>query len=230
MASRIKQGPRCLRACREADIEPTFKEYTGDSPVSWVLSQNVKRRDLSATQRATIGFESLPLLENEAKARQHAAGVRGNEGGRGNKKTLQEKVPGGNGGQARTHAAKAVGVNDRYISDVKKIVTKAPELLEKMKSGEVTISEAQQQLGLKQTVATLTMQIELGVPARLAKRAQKESKAEFAVLGFHFNQHAGFIQTVEAPDCALFLDQFGDELGCLFDRGAHQRTMKHGGF
>jgi hypothetical protein len=149
-------GRNRLLACREADVEPAFKEYTGDTPVSWVLSQNVKRRDLTATQRATIGFESLPLRENEAKARQHAAGARGSEAGRGNKKTLQEKVPAGNSGQARTHAAKAVGVNDRYISDVKKIVSKAPELLEKMKSGEVTISEAQQQLGFKQTVAAPT--------------------------------------------------------------------------
>jgi hypothetical protein len=39
-----------------------------------VLSQNVKRRDLAASQRAAIAYESLSLLQDEAKDRQRQGG------------------------------------------------------------------------------------------------------------------------------------------------------------
>ncbi|MEX5744676.1 ParB N-terminal domain-containing protein [Massilia sp. X63] len=50
----ILDGGNRYRACVEAGVEPTFKDFTGDNPVSFVLSANLHRRHLSAGQQAAI--------------------------------------------------------------------------------------------------------------------------------------------------------------------------------
>jgi hypothetical protein len=47
----------------------------------------MRRRDLSAGQKAMIGLEIAPHLEAAAKERQIEGGKRGKEGGRGKRKT-----------------------------------------------------------------------------------------------------------------------------------------------
>lgn len=50
----ILDGGNRYRACVEAGVEPTFKDFAGDNPVSFVLSANLHRRHLSAGQQAAI--------------------------------------------------------------------------------------------------------------------------------------------------------------------------------
>ena len=50
----ILDGGNRYRACVDAGIKPTFKEYKGDSIVQFVLSANLHRRHLSAGQQAAI--------------------------------------------------------------------------------------------------------------------------------------------------------------------------------
>ena len=57
----------------------------------------------------------LPLLEQQAKERQ------------GTRTDIREKLPEGSTGKASEHAAAAVKVNPRYVSDAKRIAEKAPE-------------------------------------------------------------------------------------------------------
>lgn len=50
----ILDGGNRYRACVEAGVEPTFRDFAGDNPVSFVLSANLHRRHLSAGQQAAI--------------------------------------------------------------------------------------------------------------------------------------------------------------------------------
>ena len=85
------------------------------------------RRHLTSGQKVALAAEIKPMLAEEAKGRQKAAGERGKEGGRGKKKTLQEKVPEGNPApQARDQAAKLTCTNGRYVSDAEAVKEKAP--------------------------------------------------------------------------------------------------------
>lgn len=49
-------------------------------------------------------------------------------------------------GDARDKAAAAVGVNPRYVSDVKRIKEEAPELIEKMRKAEITVPQAMREI------------------------------------------------------------------------------------
>ena len=67
----VLDGRNRLAACEKAGIAPRFTEWSGGgSPVEWVISTNLHRRHLSASQRAVVALDILPLLEKEAKERQ----------------------------------------------------------------------------------------------------------------------------------------------------------------
>ena len=72
------------------------------------------------------------MFEQEAKGRQVST-LKQNRSG---------KIALTDPGQARDHAAKATGASARYISDAKAIQKRAPELIDDVKSGALTIPEA----------------------------------------------------------------------------------------
>jgi site-specific DNA-methyltransferase (adenine-specific) len=126
----ILDGRNRWKACELAGVEPKTVKWdgSGNSPTRYVLSLNVRRRQLTPSQLATVGRVILPLLEAEAKERQRQG---------------REKIPyPGRTGKASEHAAALVGVNPRYISDANKLAEKAPELFEQVSRGELTLPEA----------------------------------------------------------------------------------------
>src|SRR5262245_38375677 len=50
----ILDGRNRYRACAAAEIEPTFRPFTGDDPTSHVLSANLHRRHLTAEQKRNL--------------------------------------------------------------------------------------------------------------------------------------------------------------------------------
>lgn len=141
---KVLDGRNRLAACKIANVEPRFIAWEGSgSPTTWVLSRNLHRRHLSASQRAAVAVDALPLLEAEAKERQRAAGMRSAA-----LRSVENEVPATlpdahiDVGEAREKAAAAVGASARYVSDAKAIGEKAPEVLDAVKSGVVTIPEA----------------------------------------------------------------------------------------
>jgi len=157
----ILDGRNRYRACAELDREPQTTDYIeaiDGSPVAYVISKNLHRRHLSIGQRTVIAVEALPIFEVEARERQREAGGRGREGGRGHKKgeTLPEIFPEGFGvpvlttdrptQDSRTQAAAAFSVNPHYVSDVKKLKEEAPDLVDRIRSGRLTVSAAKREV------------------------------------------------------------------------------------
>lgn len=138
----VLDGRNRLIACGIAGVSPRFvawEQPEGVSPTEWVLSVNLHRRHLTASQKAAVAAQSLPLLEEEAKARQVATLKKGNE------KPDVPKVEQREAGRSVEKAAKIAGVGKQYVSDAKRIQKEAPEEFAKIVTGEKTISEVKKE-------------------------------------------------------------------------------------
>ena len=96
------------------------------------MSRTRRRRHLDKDQRAALGVDILPALEKEARERQ------GTSTGGANPQ-LVEIFPQADTSKSRDKAAAMVGVNPRYISNMKKLAAEEPELAEEIRSGDETI-------------------------------------------------------------------------------------------
>ena len=146
----LLDGRNRLAACKIAGVAPSFVEYEGDSPVSFVISVNIKRRQLDASQRACVAVEIEPMFAVEAKKRQ------------GQRTDIVANLPQCNQAKARDQAAEVVSVSPRMVQYAKEIKAKNPEAFERVKLGEVTVNEVQQEIKREKRVEALkTRQVEL---------------------------------------------------------------------
>ena len=156
---RIIDGRNRYRACILAGVTPATRQWNGQgSLVLFVFSLNLHRRHLTASQKATVAVEILPMLEEEAKQRQKASGGdQKSEEARQRKSTtkgpksvpaklpepiLDAKQQASHDNESREQAAKIVGVGGRYVQDAKNVKAENPELFEKVKQGEVSLPAA----------------------------------------------------------------------------------------
>lgn len=158
----ILDGRNRYAACQLAGVQPKTKDYTGDEPTAFAVSLNDKRRHMNKGSLAAVAVELLPFFEADAKKRQvrKPAVISVQEkfpeqiyGGINDQKSVVEKIPQQNskpmfddGRKARDDAAKAVGVNERYIQDAKKIKQEAPEVFEKLKAGKISVQDAKREV------------------------------------------------------------------------------------
>ena len=137
---KILDGRNRAKACEIADVTPDYTEYTGTDPLGDVVARNLHRRQLSTSQRAEVARTLKSMYEEQAQARQAAAG--------GDRKSVMANLPQAIDGKgaARDQAAAAVGVSGRTVQDAEFVHTCAPELSEKIKSGEITVNAAKQEV------------------------------------------------------------------------------------
>jgi DNA modification methylase len=125
-------------ACPLAKVEPRFTEFDGDDPIGWVVSQNLVRRHLTASQRAVVAFDLLPMLEKEAKQRQ-----RRSNSYKGNGRSASHGANQNGKGKASEMAARIAKSSSRNVERVKAISKQAPELIEEIRAGKVKVSDAE---------------------------------------------------------------------------------------
>lgn len=132
----LLDGRNRLAACILAGIEPKSMEYGGDSPVGFVISANLRRRQLDPSQRAAVAVEIEPMFAKEAKARMDV----------GRPKEGVANLRQVNQGKASEQAAAVVSVSPRMVQEAKAIKKNNPEAFERIKSGEVTVHEAKKEI------------------------------------------------------------------------------------
>ena len=148
---KIVDGRNRYRACQELGIQPKYEMWNKQgSLVAFIISLNLRRRHLTASQKAIVALNILPWLEKEAKERQvEGAKIGGQTAGSGRpkeKNSLVEKLPQPikDETKSRHQAGQAVGVSGRYISEAKKLREEAPKIFKKIEEGRLTLQEGKQ--------------------------------------------------------------------------------------
>ena len=114
---KILDGRNRYRACDAAGVEPTFTVYSGDDPVSYVVSLNLRRRHLSESQRAMVAAKLATLKD-------------------GQRADLVEGLPIG-------RASEMLNVGERSVARAREVQEHgAPELIHAVEQGSVSVSAA----------------------------------------------------------------------------------------
>lgn len=144
----VLDGRHRLMACLRAGIEPEYRDWEGEcgSPAAYVVSKNVHRRHLTASQRAMVAAELLPELEEEARERQEATQIKDGDPPDGSDNRIGTGVSENGKGEAREKAAESAGVSPSYVSDAKKVREKNPDLADDVASGGTTLPEAKRRI------------------------------------------------------------------------------------
>lgn len=112
----ILDGRNRYRACKDAGVDCRFEPYTGDDPLSLVISLNLKRRHLSESQRAMVAAK---LANLDLGGNQHSEGL-----------------PIG-------RASEMLNVGERSVARAKDVRARgSAELQEAVERGEVSVSAA----------------------------------------------------------------------------------------
>lgn len=134
---KIIDGRRRWMACEKANVTPKTRIVNPSDPVSYVLSLNLHRRHLTASQRAMVGARAREVYDKQAKERQKATLKRGNE------KPVKEKLPERESGQSRDKVGDSVGVSGRYIDHATMVLNNAePEVIQAVDEGRMSVEAA----------------------------------------------------------------------------------------
>jgi ParB-like chromosome segregation protein Spo0J len=140
--SQIVDGRNRYLACLAAGIEPEIEVSTSDewSIVAYVISKNLRRRQLTAGQRAAVALALVPLIEaerlaNEMTDEEWEAAKLGNAADR---PAPVENFP----SVITDDAGARMGVSGRSVRTLAKIKESDPELAEKVADGSITLNKA----------------------------------------------------------------------------------------
>lgn len=154
----LLDGRNRLRACTQAGVAPRFTVYDGDDITDYVVRVNIQRRHLTTGQKAFIATELLPHYEQEARRRMADAG-RSSAPGQPAAKGVADLPTLSTGGRdveqqfparSRDSAAKAVGTSGKAVAQAKRVATHAPDLADKVRSGEMALDTAEKQAARRQ--------------------------------------------------------------------------------
>ncbi|MCU0755661.1 MAG: ParB/RepB/Spo0J family partition protein [Xanthomonadales bacterium] len=126
---KILDGRNRLEACRRAGVDPIFHDVINemesgddDEIVRYVISTNLHRRHLDASQRAIVAGRLANLTHG------------------GNRKDQAAGLP--VEGVTQAQAAELLNVSERSVRDAVKVLREAPELADKVSAGDMKVSTA----------------------------------------------------------------------------------------
>ena len=184
-------GRNRYRACQLAGVEPKFRDLhtlpnvsadegadfiTEEAVASWILSQNLHRRHLTPSQRATLAVDYAKTLESAAYQRMIA--------GQANEPNPMESSP---QGTVTDIAGKAMGVSGRTVRDAKYVQEHAPDDFERVRRGEVSVSSAakraREQVRSSQDAASSVLDVfDRVTEYAVVSRRMRRNMAEFVRL------------------------------------------------
>jgi len=135
---KILDGRNRYNASQAVGVEIKTREYTGTNPLQYVMSTNLKRRHLTDSQKAIVGRRYVKYYSILARKRQRDL----------NKPELMELVPQADKGKARDKAGEVVGVSGRYIDIAEEVISKRPEMEEKIMRGEIKLKQVHRDIKL----------------------------------------------------------------------------------
>lgn len=120
----ILDGRNRYMAAREAGVEYPRVEYTGDDPLGFVISVNLKRRHLTESQRAMVAAKLAKMPA-------------------GNPNFKQANLPDSAPAATNAQAASMLSVSERSIKTAKQVQEHGtPELVHAVETGKVSVSAA----------------------------------------------------------------------------------------
>jgi len=128
----VLDGRNRYHACLQAGVEARFREFGSDrgdgtDPVAFVLSKNLRRRHLTASQQAAAVAKTQDWSAAQGNGRPEKAGT-------------------GAGFSTVADRAAMSGAGERTQRDADLVAREAPELLDKVIAGEVSAKAAAQQI------------------------------------------------------------------------------------
>ena len=159
---KILDGRNRWEACAMLGIEPKTVEYTGNDPISFVLSKNLHRRHLNESQRAMVAAELANMRHGgDRKGEKNQAAnlrldpkeesidcptsgkVAENSESPENLRKVNKENATQNDAISQSAAAKMLNVSERQVQNAAKLRREAaPEVVEQVKRGEKSIHAA----------------------------------------------------------------------------------------
>ena len=172
----ILDGRHRYLACQETGVAPRSREYKGDHPAAFVLSENAIRRHWNQSQLTMATARMAKSIQSEIE--------KGAPKGFRKKRTSlssRKRVPGGTdkhndgddggNGTAAKRSSKKTGASERSTGRAMRLLKDAPDLAERVDRGEMTIGQAERELKRRQKATELK-----------AKAAAAPASAEWRII------------------------------------------------
>ena len=169
----LLDGRNRVAACAIAGAEVKTRYYTGSDPVAKAVSANVRRRHLNEGQKGILALRLIPLYEEQGRLEMARAVAEANKRradpgpGGADRRHLEPAKPKKREPKSTDKAAKAVSTSGRTVARAKRIHDKAPDLEQKVASGELAAHRADRIIRDREA----------------EERRIKEAKAEAAAVG-----------------------------------------------
>jgi hypothetical protein len=123
-------GRNRFAACKRAGVEPRFTKLNGQDPETYIVSQNVKRRDITVSQRAIVAAEAWARAERTGR-------VQTKGGDRRSKAQSAHLIK-----DPRRHFGKEYEVGEKYVVMAMELLTLDPPAVEAVRNGAEKLRDA----------------------------------------------------------------------------------------